>query len=178
MAKDIVDRMLEQWRIARPDVDVSAWAITVRINRLANYLQYQERNYESFGLNRGGVEVLMILRRTVPDHRLSPTDIYRGLLSTSATTTSRLDKLEHLGLVKRIPDPSDRRALLIELTPAGMDVADKILDTAMDIRSKQIAMLSNEDTKALASLLRKLLNSFEDAAESDTERGSVAGVAG
>ena len=33
--------------------------------------------------------------------------------------TNRLDRLEKAGLVKRVPDPDDRRGVLVELTEGG-----------------------------------------------------------
>ena len=38
---------------------------------------------------------------------------------TSSGATKRLDRLERAGLIKRAPDPTDRRGTLIGLTPAG-----------------------------------------------------------
>ena len=34
--------------------------------------------------------------------------------------TNRLDRLEHAGLVRRLPDPADRRGTLVEPTEAGL----------------------------------------------------------
>ena len=38
---------------------------------------------------------------------------------SSGAMTNRIDRLEHAGLVRRLPDPDDRRGVLVELTEAG-----------------------------------------------------------
>jgi len=42
-------------------------------------------------------------------YQLSPTALFNALMVTSGTMTHRIDQLEQAELVKRIPDPSDRR---------------------------------------------------------------------
>lgn len=46
---------------------------------------------------------------------------------TTGTMTSVLDTLERNGYVKRLPDPSDRRRVLVDITPAAQAVLDKML---------------------------------------------------
>lgn len=41
--------------------------------------------------------------------------------------TNRIDRLTKKGLVERLPDPSDRRGVLVRLTPEGRDRADQAL---------------------------------------------------
>ena len=60
--------------------------------------------------------MLSALRLAGPPYRLTPTRLGRGLLLSSAGITSRLDRLERRELVVRLPDPDDRRGVLIELT--------------------------------------------------------------
>ena len=51
--------------------------------------------------------------------RISPGALARDLDLSSGATTSRLDRLEEAGYISRLPDPEDRRGVLIELTDAG-----------------------------------------------------------
>ena len=64
-------------------------------------------------------DVLATLRRSGEPHRLNPKVLSERLMLSSAAMTNRLDQLEKRGLIRRTPDPGDRRALLIELTPSG-----------------------------------------------------------
>ena len=44
--------------------------------------------------------------------------------------TNRLDKLEAAGFIAREPDPDDRRALIVRLTPAGIGKIDEAVNAA------------------------------------------------
>ncbi|MEE1722850.1 MarR family transcriptional regulator, partial [Streptomyces sp. JV186] len=46
---------------------------------------------------------------------------------TSGTMTNRIDRLAKKGLVERLPDPSDRRGVLVRLTDEGCARADRSL---------------------------------------------------
>lgn len=53
-------------------------------------------------------------------------------LVTSGTMTNRIDRLTKKGLVERLPDPSDRRGVLVRLTDDGKDRADQALAGLLD----------------------------------------------
>jgi DNA-binding MarR family transcriptional regulator len=156
MTKDHVDDLLEPLEAELPKIDFSPWALTLRIQRLANYLHFDETAYEPFGINRAGVDILVHLRQNAPNYRVSPTQLCIALQSKSATMTSRLDKLEQAGLVRRLPDPSDRRALLVELTADGRDLVERVMGSLLQIRADQIHPLSATERRQLVELLRKL----------------------
>ena len=72
------------------------------------------------------------------------------------TTTVAIRRLEKVGLVKRSRDPSDMRAVLVEVTPEG-----KVQYTeALDARRTQLAMmlgkLSDEERQNLTNALKPL----------------------
>ena len=121
----------------------------------------QEQVFGQFGLSRGEVGVLSALRVAGPPHRLAPTQLFKGLMLSSAGMTSRIERLERRGLVKRRPDPNDPRGILVELTEAGR----KILEEAVTANAKsERAMLSglNEQQMAtLSRLLRIMLGNLE-----------------
>jgi DNA-binding MarR family transcriptional regulator len=157
---DHIDENMEAWGTVRPDLDLSSWAITLRIGRIASHVRYQERLYEPFGLNRGGVETLFALRRS-PKHRASPTQLGETMLATSATVTARLDKLQDEGLITRRHDTKDRRGIIVQLTPKGLELADRIVESVVARRSEQMEVLSAKEKAELTPLLRKLLEHFE-----------------
>jgi DNA-binding MarR family transcriptional regulator len=158
---DHIDDNMEAWGTVRPDLDLSSWAITLRIGRIASHVRYQERLYEPFGLNRGGVETLFALRRS-PKHRLSPTQLSETMLATSATVTARLDKLQEEGLITRRHDTKDRRGIIVQLTPKGKELADRIVESVVARRSEQMEVLTDREKAVLTPLLRKLLEHFEE----------------
>jgi MarR family transcriptional regulator, organic hydroperoxide resistance regulator len=58
---------------------------------------------------------------------LEPSVIAERLVVTTGSMTSLLDNLENRGLVRRRPHPSDRRKLLIDITPEAQTIVDEFL---------------------------------------------------
>ncbi len=106
--------------------------------------------------------MLAALRRAGPPFCLSPTQLYNSLLISSGAMTNRLERLTAMGLVERIPDPKDRRSVLVALTPAGRRVVDEALTAHVENEHRLLASLSEGERRTLARLLRKLLLGFED----------------
>src|SRR2546430_4899710 len=121
--KDWTDALLDRLAATRSRREIESYEVTARISRIALHIaRHQEEVFGRFGLNRGEVGVLGALLLAGSDQQLSPTQLFRGLMLSSAGITSRLDRLERRGYVKRTRHPSDRRGVLVELTPAGRKV--------------------------------------------------------
>jgi DNA-binding MarR family transcriptional regulator len=162
MADDHTDRLLSGWDEARPDLDVGALQVTARLSRIGPHLaRRQEAVFSRFGLNRGEVGALSALRIAGPPHRLSPTRLARGLMLSSAGITSRIDRLERRGFVRRLPDPDDRRGVLIELTDEGLDAVDAAVAANSVSERQLLERLDPEEINQLESILRKLLGGLE-----------------
>lgn len=72
------------------------------------------------------------------------------------STTEVVDRLQERGLIERRPDPHDRRATLVALTPSGIRVSQAI-NSARDAEAERFfGVLSETDRTRLAGLLRKL----------------------
>src|SRR3954447_7847380 len=125
MTDDLTDRLLRSWDDARPDLDIGLLQVTARLSRIGTHLaRRQEAVFSRFGLGRGEVGALSALRIAGPPHRLSPTQLGRGLMLSSAGVTSRVDRLERRGLVRRPSDPDHRRGVIVELTDEGAKLVD------------------------------------------------------
>ncbi len=74
------------------------------------------------------------------------------------STTEVADALESRGLVRRRPDPGDRRATLVELTEHGASVLDAIRAARGTEAERVFGRLSQTDRAHLARILRKLRN--------------------
>jgi DNA-binding MarR family transcriptional regulator len=155
---DEIDRLVAQWKRERPDLDVSASHTLTRITRLA-LLQAASFApvFARYGLTWGEHLVLAALRRAGPPFRMTPTKLFNSLLLSSGAMTNRLDRLEEMGLVRRLPDPSDRRGRLVELTAKGRRLVDKAVVDHVADEDKLIAPLNRSERKQLEELLRKLL---------------------
>src|SRR6185369_12022646 len=159
---DTTDRQLEGWSGVRPDLEVDALQVTARLTRVGAHLaRRQDAVFGRFGLGRGEVGALSALRIAGPPHRLSPTHLAKGLMLSSAGVTSRIDRLERRGLVRRLDDPNDRRGVLIELTDQGRQVVDEAV-AALAISDRQLLdRLDPEEVEQLEGLLRKVLALLE-----------------
>ncbi len=154
---DGVDVILEQWRRERPDLDTSPIGVIGRISRLAREIERRlEPVYAASGLEPGWYDVLATLRRAGPPYRLRPTDFAASLMLTSSGTTKRLDRLEAAGHITREPDPSDRRGVLIALTPQGRSLIDRATGQHMANERRILSGLTAAEQHQLAGLLRKL----------------------
>jgi DNA-binding MarR family transcriptional regulator len=155
--KDGVDLIIEQWQRERPDLDPSPIGVIGRMSRLARELEARlEPVYREHGLEPGWHDVLATLRRSGPPFRLRVTDFSGALMLTSSGTTKRLDKLEQAGLIKRDPDPDDRRGTLITLTDAGRELIDSVTEAHLANERRLLASLTESEQRRLADLMRKL----------------------
>jgi DNA-binding MarR family transcriptional regulator len=163
MNSDPVDVILAQWQRERPDLDVSPMGVIGRMGRLAKHLERAiQETFSEFGLNVGEFDVLATLRRSGHPYQLSPTALFNALMVTSGTMTHRIDQLEQAELVKRIPDPSDRRGTLISLTDKGFDLIEKAVAAHVANEHRILSVLKRSERESLTLLLRKLLLSFEE----------------
>jgi DNA-binding MarR family transcriptional regulator len=161
--QDWIERVVERWSSLEPGLDMEAYLVTGRISRIAAHIaRSQEEVFGRYGLNRGEVGVLNALRTAGPPHRLSPTQLFKDLMLSSAGMTSRLDRLEARGLVARSSDPNDRRGIHVDLTSKGLELVDTVVATNTEEEKRLLAGLSREDLGSLASLLRKLLSQLEE----------------
>jgi DNA-binding MarR family transcriptional regulator len=158
---DWADELLQGWTALQPDFDVRAYEVTSRVARLALHIgRHQEEVFGRFGLNRGDVGVLSALR-IAENNRLSPTQLFKGLMLSSAGITSRLDRLEERGLVRRERHPNDRRGVLVELTDEGRVVLEQAVRANTDAERELMAGLDAAESRQLAELLKKMLAALE-----------------
>ncbi len=165
---DAVDRMLETWEHEWPGLDVSSLSVISRIARASRLLTDRiDDNFEEHGLSGWGYRLLATLRHSAPPQQLTPTALARAVMVTSGAMTKQLDRLEDEGLLYRMPDPDDRRGILISLTPRGRELIDEIILAHIAHEHELLAGLTSDERDTLASLLRKLLLSLGDTAEPD-----------
>jgi DNA-binding MarR family transcriptional regulator len=162
VGQDWTDALLDSWAEVSPRDEMEPYQVTARISRVGLHIaRQQEEAFSRFGLNRGEVGVLAALRFAGPKQQLSPTRLFKGLMLSSAGITSRLDRLERRGYVKRTRHPEDRRGVLVELTEAGGEVLEQAVNANTGREKELLANLSKPERKALAGLLKKLLAGLE-----------------
>ena len=178
VSRDALDEKLDVWEREIPDIDRTTEGIIERIQILAwNLNQSMEETLARTGLDRRTFSLLGKLRAYGPPYRTSAGKLAGDLMLSSGAMTARLDRLETAGLIRRLPDPNDRRGTLIEPTQLGIAMWDKAVGT----QARRERMLSQVLTKAererLHDLLRTLMTGFPDWKEKKQAAHAAADAA-
>jgi DNA-binding MarR family transcriptional regulator len=168
-ASDHVDGILEQWRRERSDVDTAVLGLIGRLHRAAVLTNAPlAAGLAEHGLQPGWFDLLAALRRSGRPYELNPTHLRRATLLSSGGMTKRLDRLAEAGLVERRADPTDRRGVLVRLTPHGRAVVDEVLEAHVANEERLLRSLKPADRRRLDKLLRTLLADLEADLEADS----------
>ena len=166
-AEDHVDRLLAQVaQVGVVDVDLDVEGIVDRIGSINHRMKKaQKATLREHGLTPEEWGVMSTLRLGKDACQSSPGELASDLELSSGAMTSRLDRLEEAGLVRRLPDPEDRRGVIVQLTEKGRDA----WDTAANVQGRREAFfartLSKAEQKQLNVLLRKLLLGLDGTPE-------------
>ena len=168
--EDHVDRLLAKIAEAGVvDIDLDVEGIVDRIGSIHHRMRKaQKATLREHGLTLEEWGVLTKLRLGSDACRSSPGDLASDLELSSGAMTSRLDRLEEAGLVRRQPDPDDRRGVIVELTKKGYEA----WDVAMNVQGRREAFfartLSKTEQRQLNTLLRKLLLGLDEVVPGST----------
>jgi DNA-binding MarR family transcriptional regulator len=122
------------------------------------------RDADMRGLRRHGLSIpARILLATLDgaEQPLSHSAIAERLFVTGASVTSLVDTLVRKGLVRRVPDTSDRRVMLVELTDAAQPVIDAYLAEVTTLHAQEFAVLDENERETFVRLLAKIAASIE-----------------
>ena len=110
---------------------------------------------EDHGLSPTGKMALAVIEGA--GEPLEPGIIAERLIITAGSVTSVLDTLEKRGLVRRMPHPTDRRKLLVDVTDDAVVILDQLLPSMH--RREQVVMdaaLTAGEQRTLLTLLGKI----------------------
>lgn len=168
MARDAVDLVIEQWGQVRPDLDVTPMGVLGRLSRASRIAEREQQAlFAEFGLQPGEFDLLATLRRAGPPSGLTAGALARSAMKTSGAITNRVDHLVAKGYVTRAVDPTNRRSVLIALTPAGRKLIDKSVVAHLENERRILAALGKRQQNDLAGLLRELLVSLDDTPDTE-----------
>jgi DNA-binding MarR family transcriptional regulator len=160
---DAVDEIIAMWAREKPELDASPMGVVGRISRLSRLLDKELRDFfAGHGLEFWEFDVLATLRRSGEPYELSAGALLKTAMVTSGAITNRVDRMETKGLVQRVPDPGDRRGVRIRLTPAGLELIDKLVPLHVANERRLLAVLADSDRDTLADLLRTLAAGLGD----------------
>ncbi|GAW93353.1 MarR family winged helix-turn-helix transcriptional regulator [Calderihabitans maritimus] len=86
----------------------------------------------------------------------TPKQISETLHLDGSTLTGVLDRMEQKGLVRRIPDPHDRRTVRIALTSKGQELKRPLEQAIVRANNKVLENLSEEEVRQIKRLLDRL----------------------
>jgi DNA-binding MarR family transcriptional regulator len=156
---DHIDRFLDEIRGELPaDLDLEVEGIVDRINGINGRIRkLLDETLEQYDLTSGDWKVLCSLRWKGKPHRRSAGELARIADLSSGAMTNRLDQLEQAGLVRRLPDPDDRRGVLVELTPKGLRLHQEAIGVQAEKEKLLADALSEREKVQLESLLRRVM---------------------
>jgi DNA-binding MarR family transcriptional regulator len=163
MAKDHVDRFLEQIAATLPELDLETEAIVDRIQGINRRLKREmEATLVEHDLTQGEWHVMAKLFHGGAPFCSSPGELSAELELSSGAMTNRLDRLEERGFVRRHRDPHDRRGVQVELTPEGRRAWEATANTQGRKEALIASALTDREKKQLNVLLRKLMLALEN----------------
>jgi DNA-binding MarR family transcriptional regulator len=95
-----------------------------------------------------------------PPYELSTGELGETVLRSSGGMTQIVDRLEQTALVERVADRSDRRKVVVRLTPAGRDLAQRASAAYARERKRIIKALSAGEVEQVDASIRLLLDLF------------------
>jgi DNA-binding MarR family transcriptional regulator len=164
VAEDHIDRFLRKLaaQIGTELIDLEVEALVDRIhgiNRRIN--KAMDQTLAEHELTLPDWKVLNSLRVHKEGRRSSPGELAADLELSSGAMTSRLDRLEHAGYVRRLPDPDDRRGIVVELTDEGASAWEKTAGVQARREAFFASALTRAELKQLNGLLRKVMLALE-----------------
>lgn len=100
----------------------------------------------------------LALKKLGEDGPMAPGELARILTYSPGAMTRLLDKLEQLDYLQRVPDPNDRRALRLELTPSGIEIHKRMIVCGNAAAERAFAEISNPERQQLHGLLTRVLD--------------------
>jgi DNA-binding MarR family transcriptional regulator len=126
---------------------------------------------QAAGLSYARIQVLHVL---VDQGTTRIGDISDHLDVAARTMTSTVDGMVRDGLVTRRTDPSDGRAVLVDMTPAGQATFDRAIALRDAVLAEVFASLGPDDRDRLLGLVRALAGETTAEGAEGAEAGQAA----
>jgi DNA-binding MarR family transcriptional regulator len=160
--ENLIDETIQTWTEQRPDLDFASMALSLKLNSIVRAVSYEiARQLEETGINLGEFDVLATLRRHGRGAKLTPKEIAAATFVTPSGLTSRLARLEKMGLITREADPSDGRGALIKITAAGKRLADQGIEIVVAIEDRFINELPTQMKKGLDQSMTRMIKTLD-----------------
>ena len=160
---DGIDRKLDVIMRELPSLDRETEGIVDRVIALHRLFRTAHNTtLEELGTTWEDWKVLCALRYAGEPYRTSPGRLAHHLELSSGAVTARLDKMESRGLLRRLPDPEDRRGVQVEITVEGRALWEECVGVQAEKEMLVASALSEAEKLELNDLLRRLIHAFAD----------------
>lgn len=149
------------------DIDYDTGYFVTRTARA--FMRIAEAQLRPLGL---GVAHLPVMICLAEEGSLTQADLAQRTHVEQPTAAALLQRMDKAGLIKRSPDPRDRRATRIRLSARAEEVMPQALELLSQTNGEATAGLSAEEIETLHGLLRRVLANL--AALTDDDRDQVA----
>jgi DNA-binding MarR family transcriptional regulator len=171
--EDHIDRFLKRLA-AQPGTDMIDLEVEGLVNRVGSINRRLKRAMETtlaeHDLTVPDWQVLCSLRIGREGKQSSPGELAAELELSSGAMTNRLDRLEQAGLLRRLPDPADRRGTVVELTTEGREAWNLAAGVQARREAFFASALTKIEQKQLNGLLRKLVLALDALEPGKNER--------
>ncbi|WP_338528795.1 MarR family transcriptional regulator [Nitratireductor thuwali] len=120
-----------------------------------------DRRLKPLGLSSGYLPVFFAL---AGGKALTQKQLAKAASIEQPTMAATLSRMERDGLVERAPDPKDKRASLISLTPSARDKIEEVVAATRAVNGDALSDLSPDETEAYFAALKKIIASLERVA--------------
>ncbi len=124
-----------------------------------NLTLFRNAMSEWAGLNVTDMECLRLLFQK---GIATPSELSRFTGLTSGATTAMLDRLEKAGLIKRRPNPDDRRGTLIAPAPSSAEKAASWFESARKAQDELISSYSESELEIVADTFERFARLWEE----------------
>jgi DNA-binding MarR family transcriptional regulator len=112
---------------------------------------------------------LVAMEHLIQDGPLTPTDLARRVGVTTAAMTTSIDRLTAVGHVTRLPNPADRRGVLVVPAEASVRRAMGMLMPMIMGIDRVLADFDDEKREVIASYLRQVVEVYRSHLPGDAE---------
>jgi DNA-binding MarR family transcriptional regulator len=178
MQPDSVDRHVEHWKREIPQLDPLLEGVVTRMQMLLRHLkQARHATLAAHGLEEYEYVTLHFLGGCGPGHRATPSEIAAWQQMSPSGITGRLDALEKRGFIRRLPSPSDRRKVIVELTEEGRQAWRGTFNPQTNEEAKMLAALDPDEQEQLNGMLRRMMQVVDRSVLLNTPKSPESGDA-
>jgi DNA-binding MarR family transcriptional regulator len=156
-------RSADRYGAAYDWADTAAIEASLAVNNSYNaQMAALTRLCSSLGINRTiGRHALLRILHFAPSQRLTQFEVAAEMQVSSSNVTFLVDGLEKEGLVRRVPHPTDRRTVYVELSAEGKQFAGRIVPSMARFMSEMLSGFDEQEKQTLAVLLERVRRNAE-----------------